>query len=152
MDETEDKRKKIDGLLDYIKTRMDELDNEKEELRKFQEKDRERRCLQYATYHQRQRQFQDSLDEIEQTQQGGTDATDDYQRTMREGDEVLGKLQGPAAGGPAGPGHDAGGSAGVRRGTPEARQAQGPGHASTSGPSPTASRPWRRPDRSATPS
>src|SRR6201996_2155861 len=45
MDETDTKREKIDELLQFIEERLNELEEEKEELRGFQEKDREKRCL-----------------------------------------------------------------------------------------------------------
>jgi structural maintenance of chromosome 3 (chondroitin sulfate proteoglycan 6) len=48
MDETESKSGKIDELLTYIEERLSELEAEKEELREYQDKDKERRCLDYA--------------------------------------------------------------------------------------------------------
>jgi structural maintenance of chromosome 3 (chondroitin sulfate proteoglycan 6) len=36
--------------LTYIESRLEELEEEKEELKEYQEKDRERRCLDYAVY------------------------------------------------------------------------------------------------------
>ena len=48
MDETDSKSGKIDELLAYIEERLNELEAEKEELREYQEKDKERRCLDYA--------------------------------------------------------------------------------------------------------
>src|ERR1700761_6457209 len=45
MKETNSKRAKIDELLDYINERLAELEEEKDELRNYQEKDKERRCL-----------------------------------------------------------------------------------------------------------
>ena len=48
MDETDSKSTKIDELLQYIEERLAELEAEKEELREYQEKDKERRCLDYA--------------------------------------------------------------------------------------------------------
>jgi structural maintenance of chromosome 3 (chondroitin sulfate proteoglycan 6) len=50
MEETEAKRSKIGDLLEYIEERLAELEEEKEELKEFQDKDRERRCLEYALY------------------------------------------------------------------------------------------------------
>jgi structural maintenance of chromosome 3 (chondroitin sulfate proteoglycan 6) len=50
MEETEAKRNKIGDLLEYIEERLAELEEEKEELKEFQNKDRERRCLEYALY------------------------------------------------------------------------------------------------------
>ncbi|KAK7466460.1 Structural maintenance of chromosomes protein 3 [Stygiomarasmius scandens] len=69
MSETEAKRGKINELLDYIEARLNELEEEKEELKEFQEKDKERRCLEYALY---QRELEDvglALDELEEERQ-----------------------------------------------------------------------------------
>jgi chromosome segregation ATPase len=49
-DITDAKREKIADLLTYIETRLAELEEEKEELKEYQEKDRERRCLDYTVY------------------------------------------------------------------------------------------------------
>lgn len=52
MDETEAKREKIVGFLDYIEERLNELEEEKEELKEYQKSDKERRCLEYALHNQ----------------------------------------------------------------------------------------------------
>ncbi|WVR06340.1 hypothetical protein IAU60_003371 [Kwoniella sp. DSM 27419] len=65
MEETDAKRDKIAELLGYIEERLNELDEEKDELKEYQEKDRERRCLEYALH---QRDLEDvtaALDEVE---------------------------------------------------------------------------------------
>jgi len=41
MADTDPKRGKINELLDYIESRLAELEEEKEELKEFQEKDKE---------------------------------------------------------------------------------------------------------------
>ncbi|KAI0743763.1 structural maintenance of chromosome protein 3 [Daedaleopsis nitida] len=70
MADTDSKRSKIAELLEYIDTRLTELEEEKEELKEFQEKDKERRCLEYALY---QRELEDvgaALEEIEEERRG----------------------------------------------------------------------------------
>lgn len=64
MEETEAKREKIVGFLDYIEQRLAELEEEKEELKEYQKSDRERRCLEYALH---QRELEDvtaTLDQV----------------------------------------------------------------------------------------
>ena len=75
MTETNSKREKIDELLDYIKERLSELEEEKDELRDFQEKDRERRCLEYAHWHRLQETNAETLEQIEEARQGGAGAS-----------------------------------------------------------------------------
>ncbi|KAK3368087.1 RecF/RecN/SMC [Podospora didyma] len=88
MAETNSKREKIDELLEYISERLSELEEEKDELRDFQEKDRERRCLEYAHWHRLQETNQATLDQIEEHRQGGAGASTkdraQLQRTEKE--------------------------------------------------------------------
>lgn len=70
MAETDSKRAKINELLDYIESRLTELEEEKEELKEFQEKDKERRCLEYALYQRELEEVGEALDEIEEDRRG----------------------------------------------------------------------------------
>ncbi|KAH8916309.1 hypothetical protein BT69DRAFT_1314073 [Atractiella rhizophila] len=65
MEETDQKRTKIDELLKYIEERLTELEEEKEELKEFQTKDRDRRCLEYAIYQRDLEEVSAALEEIE---------------------------------------------------------------------------------------
>ena len=65
MSETDAKRNKIAELLEYIENRLTELEEEKEELKEFQEKDKERRCLEYAMYQGELEDITRVLDDIE---------------------------------------------------------------------------------------
>ena len=66
MADTDAKRGKINELLEYIETRLQELEEEKEELKEFQEKDKERRCLEYALYQRELEEVGEALLEIEE--------------------------------------------------------------------------------------
>ena len=89
MNETNNKREKIDELLEYIKERLAELEEEKEELRGFQDKDRERRCLEYAYHHREQVTIQSALEEIDNARQGGLDTTDSSRSQLLDGEKAL---------------------------------------------------------------
>ncbi|KZL77021.1 chromosome segregation protein [Colletotrichum tofieldiae] len=93
MNETNNKREKIDELLGYIKERLAELEEEKEELRGFQDKDRERRCLEYALYYQEQQQIQEQLERIENIRQHGLDNTDSIRTELKDAEKMLTKLE-----------------------------------------------------------
>ncbi|KAI1410652.1 RecF/RecN/SMC protein [Hypoxylon sp. FL1857] len=92
MTDTLNKREKIDELLDYIKERLSELEEEKEELRDYQEKDRERRCLEYAYYHKDLVATQEALDELEELRQGGIEDTDENREAYNAGVKVIASL------------------------------------------------------------
>lgn len=66
MAETEGKKSKIIELLEFIETRLGELEEEKEELKEFQEKDKEKRCLEYALYQRELEEVAEALEEIEE--------------------------------------------------------------------------------------
>lgn len=89
MTETNNKRAKIDELLDYIKERLAELEEEKEELRDYQDKDKERRCLQYTLDHREQVEIANALDTIDEQRQTGVDDTDDRRERFIQGEKEL---------------------------------------------------------------
>jgi structural maintenance of chromosome 3 (chondroitin sulfate proteoglycan 6) len=70
MSETDAKRTKIKELLEYIESRLAELEEEKEELKEFQAKDKERRCLEYALYQRELEEVGKALEEIEEERRG----------------------------------------------------------------------------------
>lgn len=92
MTETNNKREKIDELLVYIKERLSELEEEKEELRGYQDKDRERRCLEYAYYHKEQVAVQEALEELEESRQGGIEDTDENREAYTAGEKIIATL------------------------------------------------------------
>lgn len=91
MTDTNNKRAKIDELLDYIKERLAELEEEKEELRGYQEKDKDRRCLQYSFFHQEQMAIAEKLEEIDEFRQGGGDG-DENRDAFLEGEKAISEL------------------------------------------------------------
>lgn len=93
MTETNNKRAKIDELLDYIKERLSELEEEKEELRGYQEKDTERRCLEYTYYHREQVAVAEALDEIEESRQDGIESTDENRQAFMRGETAISELE-----------------------------------------------------------
>lgn len=92
MDETTAKRQKIDELLKYIEERLEELEEEKEELRGFQEKDRERRCLEYTIYSREQREIAAVLDQIEDSRARGVEVNEEAREALAERERELKNL------------------------------------------------------------
>lgn len=93
MTETNNKREKIDELLDYIKERLTELEEEKEELKDYQEKDKERRSLQYTIDHREQLAIASELENLEQQYQTGAEDAGDSEDRFRRGDKELESIQ-----------------------------------------------------------
>ena len=89
MTETDNKRAKIDELLAYIKDRLSELEEEKEELRDYEEKNKERRCLQYTIDHREQTAIAEELENLDETRQNGVDVTDDHRDQLMQGEQEL---------------------------------------------------------------
>jgi structural maintenance of chromosome 3 (chondroitin sulfate proteoglycan 6) len=86
MDETDSKSTKIDELLQYIEERLAELETEKEELREYQEKDKERRCLDYALKDADLQRIDLQIAELDQLQRSalGRDGDDKAEFEERE--------------------------------------------------------------------
>ncbi|KAF7554264.1 hypothetical protein G7046_g6859 [Stylonectria norvegica] len=92
MNETNNKREKIDELLEYIKERLGELEEEKEELRGYQDKDRERRCLEYAYHHREQVTIQSALEDLDNARQDGLDTSDTSRSEFLRGEKAISKI------------------------------------------------------------
>jgi structural maintenance of chromosome 3 (chondroitin sulfate proteoglycan 6) len=92
MAETNSKRDKIDETLAYIKERLSELEEEKDELRDFQEKDRERRCLEYAHWHRLQASNAEALEQLEEARQGGAGASTKDRMQLQKTEKELAVL------------------------------------------------------------
>lgn len=92
MHETDNKRTNIDEFLVDIHQRLDELEAEKEQLRVFQDKDRERRCLLYAIDHREQIGIQNELDAIDERRQTGVDGADDDRERFIQGEQEIADL------------------------------------------------------------
>jgi structural maintenance of chromosome 3 (chondroitin sulfate proteoglycan 6) len=89
MHETNNKLQKIDELLDFINARLSELEEEKEELRSFQEKDKEKRCLEYTIYTREQAEITKALDTIEEQRQTGLDGADENNELFLQGEKDM---------------------------------------------------------------
>ncbi|KAI1957518.1 Structural maintenance of chromosomes protein 3 [Ophidiomyces ophidiicola] len=92
MNETNNKISKIDELLDYINERLGELEEEKDELRNFQEKDRERRCLEYTIYSREQNEIAGALENIENQRQTGVEDTDVNRNRFIQGENDIAQV------------------------------------------------------------
>ncbi|KAF7182626.1 hypothetical protein CNMCM7691_002197 [Aspergillus felis] len=92
MHETNNKKAKIDELLDFINERLAELEEEKDELRNFQEKDKERRCLEYTIYSREQQEISGILDNLEGQRQTGVEDTDLNRDRFIEGEKGMAQI------------------------------------------------------------
>lgn len=92
MNETNNKRAKIDELLDYINERLRELEEEKDELRNYQEQDRERRCLEYTIYSREQAEIANALEALEGQRQTGVEDTDMNREHFIQGEKEMARI------------------------------------------------------------
>lgn len=82
--QTDSKRSKIVELLTTIEDRLNELESEKEELKQYQEKDRDRRCLEYALH---QRELDDvtaALEQIEEEKSNDIHVSNEKRKEFNE--------------------------------------------------------------------
>ncbi|KAL2820881.1 RecF/RecN/SMC [Aspergillus cavernicola] len=92
MHETNSKREKIDELLEFINERLSELEEEKDELRSFQDKDKERRCLEYTIYSREQQEISSFLDNLEEQRQNGVEDTDINRDRFIQGEKEMAQV------------------------------------------------------------
>ncbi|KAL3452814.1 RecF/RecN/SMC [Aspergillus insuetus] len=92
MHETNNKREKIDELLEFINERLAELEEEKDELRNFQDKDKERRCLEYTIYYREQQEIASFLDNLEEQRQTGVEDTDINRDRFIQGEKEMAQV------------------------------------------------------------
>ncbi|KAI9926394.1 hypothetical protein ASPWEDRAFT_119813 [Aspergillus wentii DTO 134E9] len=92
MHETNSKRAKIDELLDFINERLAELEEEKDELRNYQDKDKERRCLEYTIYSREQQEIAGVLDSLEEQRQTGVEDTDMNRDRFIQGEKDMAQI------------------------------------------------------------
>ena len=71
---------------------MSELEEEQDELRDFQEQDREKRGLEYTLFHREQQEINSALENIESKRAGGIDDADDQRETHAQGEEELARI------------------------------------------------------------
>ena len=89
MTETDNKRAKIDELLTYINERLSELEEEKEELRDYEEKNKERRCLQYTIDHREQQAINEELENLDEQREEGAEEANDTREEFIKGEAEL---------------------------------------------------------------
>lgn len=73
IEETKQKREKIDDLLTFINDRLSELEEEKEELKQFHTADRSRRSLEYSIYQRELKDIGEALETIEEERRRDVD-------------------------------------------------------------------------------
>ncbi|CAK1364631.1 unnamed protein product [Cercospora beticola] len=93
MEETKQKRAKIDDLLEHIRGRLGELEEEKEELRQFQEKDRERRCLEYTIHHKEQERLEEQIARIDDDRDGGMEQNEENRDNLKAAEQQMDAIE-----------------------------------------------------------
>eukprot|EP00029_Vermamoeba_vermiformis_P008043 TRINITY_DN3656_c0_g1_i1.p1 TRINITY_DN3656_c0_g1~~TRINITY_DN3656_c0_g1_i1.p1 ORF type:complete len:1231 (-),score=557.87 TRINITY_DN3656_c0_g1_i1:31-3723(-) len=89
LQDTESRKKKIEEVLAYIEERLSELESEKNELKEYQQLDRDRRALEYSIYESEKRACDEQLAELEESRD--TDAnkvTESHQEVLDSHDAV----------------------------------------------------------------
>jgi structural maintenance of chromosome 3 (chondroitin sulfate proteoglycan 6) len=89
LNDTNNKLTAIDDIFKQINDRMSDLEEEQQELRDFQEADKERKGLEWALYSREQNEIQHSLDTIDQNRDRGIDGADEGRAKFDEGEDAL---------------------------------------------------------------
>jgi structural maintenance of chromosome 3 (chondroitin sulfate proteoglycan 6) len=92
MQETDNKREKIDDLLRFINERLDELETEKEELQAYHDKDRERRSLLFAIYDKEKTTYTENLSMFDERRQDAVQRTEDLKNYFIENEKEMERI------------------------------------------------------------
>jgi structural maintenance of chromosome 3 (chondroitin sulfate proteoglycan 6) len=87
--DTDSKRVKITEVLEYIQERLDQLEEEKDELSQFQALDRDRRSLEYTIYAREQSDTNIKLDELEESRRRDLQVRDTKREEYNDNDTSL---------------------------------------------------------------
>ena len=90
LQETNSKEERIDEVITFIKERLDELDKEKDELKEYEQLDKNRRALEYNIYDKELSKSKDQLTEMENARDGQREK---YQEIYSQLQEIQDKIQ-----------------------------------------------------------
>jgi len=91
--ETNHKRLKIQEVVAYIDERLNELDEEKEELRAYQQLDKDRRALEYTLYDKELKAAREDLSKAEEARLREIERADDLHRRLHEARDASKELE-----------------------------------------------------------
>ena len=92
INDTNNKLTEIDDLFGQINERLSDLEEEQQELREFQDQDKERRGLEYTLYTREQDEVQRLLNTIDQNREQGIGGADDGRTRYDEGETALAEI------------------------------------------------------------
>ena len=89
LQETSSKQEQIIEVISFIKDRLSELDKEKEELREYEQLDKNRRALEYTIYDKELTKLNDQLAQMESTREGERERQQDTYSKLREFQDLI---------------------------------------------------------------
>ena len=92
LEDTVNKRAQINEVISYIEERLKELDEERDELAKYQQLDKQRRSLEYAIYDQELQDARKKLDETENRRQAAAEQSGKLYEEMRDAQSRLARI------------------------------------------------------------
>eukprot|EP00850_Spirogloea_muscicola_P012247 SM000078S22106 [mRNA] locus=s78:418815:427691:- [translate_table: standard] len=93
MHDTEIRRKQIVDVVTYIEERLKELDEEKEELSKYQQLDKQRRSLEYTIFDKELSETRSKVEEVDEARARVSAKSADVDNTVREAHEKLKEIE-----------------------------------------------------------
>ncbi|SNX83976.1 probable SMC3 - required for structural maintenance of chromosomes [Melanopsichium pennsylvanicum] len=93
MQDTSAKSAKIDDLLEYIENRLRELDDEKDELREYYQRDRERRCIEYSLHQRELTECAELLEKLEDERRREVDTSNLRRTEFNDREKLLARFE-----------------------------------------------------------
>ena len=92
LEDTKTKKERIEEVLTYIEERLAELEDEKEELREYQQLDRDKRAIEYTIHDKELRATRDTLEKLDASRQEEAGRRDETHDTAEQEKELISEL------------------------------------------------------------
>lgn len=89
MSKTKNQRDKIDEMLEFIEERLSDLDSEKEELKSFQDLEKDKKTFEFVLYDRELNDVTNSIEQIDSEYQNGVDESQQFLNELEKRESLI---------------------------------------------------------------
>lgn len=89
MSKTKNQRDKIDEMLEFIEERLSDLDSEKEELKNFQDLEKDKKICEFVLYDRELNEVTNSIEQIDSEYQNGVDESQNFMNELEKRESLI---------------------------------------------------------------
>ncbi|CCH46336.1 Structural maintenance of chromosomes protein [Wickerhamomyces ciferrii] len=93
MSKTKNQRDKIDEMLEFIEERLSDLDSEKEELKNFQNLEKDKKIYEFVLYDRELNEISNSIEQIESEYQNGVDESQNFVLELEKRETLISEIE-----------------------------------------------------------